>query len=306
MEILRSEFRAMACVNEIVIAAANEAAGRPALQAAAEEVLRIEAKFSRYRADSVVSEINAAAGSGTRVGIDAETRSLLAFADTLYRESEGLFDVTSGILRRIWHFAEPALPTADELAEVLALVGWSRVEHDDSGIRLPQAGMEIDFGGFGKEYAADRAAQVLRSLGVRHGYVNLGGDITALGPQPDDSPWLIGIADPRVQGRLIATLPLSRGGLATSGDYERFFELDGKRYCHILNPRTGWPVQHWRSVSVLAPVCIAAGAYATIAMLQEAAAPALLQRKPVSCLAVDPQGELLQFNGSERAAEGAT
>ena len=141
MEILRSEFRAMACVNEIVIAAANAAEGRPALQAAAEEVLRIEAKFSRYRADSVVSEINAAAGSGTRVGIDAETRSLLAFADTLYRESEGLFDVTSGILRRVWHFAEPALPTADELAEVLALVGWSRVEHDDSGIRLPQAGM---------------------------------------------------------------------------------------------------------------------------------------------------------------------
>ena len=303
MEILRSEFRAMACVNEIVIAAANEAEGRPALQAAAEEVLRIEAKFSRYRADSVVSQINAAAG--TRVGIDAETRSLLAFADTLYHESEGLFDVTSGILRRVWHFAESALPTADELAEVLTLVGWSRVEHDDSGIRLPQAGMEIDFGGFGKEYAADRAAQVLRGMGVRHGYVNLGGDIMALGPQPDDSPWLIGIADPRVQGRLIATLPLSRGGLATSGDYERFFELDGKRYCHILNPRTGWPVQHWRSVSVLAPVCIAAGAYATIAMLQGAAAPALLQRKPVACLAVDPQGELLQFNGAKRPPEGA-
>jgi len=132
MEILRSEFRAMACVNEIVIAAPNAAEGRPALQAAAEEVLRIEAKFSRYRADSVVSQINAAAGSGTRVGIDAETRSLLTFADTLYRESEGLFDVTSGILRRVWHFAEPALPNADELAEVLALVGWSRVEHDDS------------------------------------------------------------------------------------------------------------------------------------------------------------------------------
>jgi thiamine biosynthesis lipoprotein len=144
----------------------------------------------------------------------------------------------------------------------------------------------------------------LRGKGVRHGYVNLGGDIMAIGPQPDDSPWLIGIADPRVPGHLIATLPLSRGGLATSGDYERFFELDGKRYCHILNPRTGQPVQYWRSVSVLAPVCIAAGAYATTAMLQEAAAPALLQRKPVSCLAVGPQGELIQFNGAGRPPEG--
>lgn len=295
----------MACVNELVVAAGQAELARAALQAAAEEVLRIEAKYSRYRADSVVSEINAAAGGGDSVAIDAETHSLLGFANALYDESDGLFDVTSGILRRVWDFAEPALPDAGELADVLALIGWSRVEYDDRRIRLPHPGMEIDFGGFGKEYAADRAAGILSGMGVRHGYVNLGGDITAIGPQPDGSPWLIGIADPRVPGRLIATLPLSRGGLATSGDYERFFELDGRRYCHILNPRTGQPVQYWRSVSVLAPMCVAAGAYATTAMLQEAGAAALLQRKPVSCLAVGPQGELIQLKGTGHLPGGA-
>ena len=303
MEIFRSEFRAMACVNEVVVAAASPELGRAALQAACEEVLRIEAKYSRYRADSVVSRINAAAG-GEAVAIDEETRWLLDFADALYRESEGLFDLTSGILRRVWNFAEPALPDPAALAGVLALIGWDRVERASGSVRLPQSGMEIDFGGVGKEYAADRAAQVLRAHGIAHAYVNLGGDIAALGPQPDGSPWLIGIADPRVPGRLIATLPLSRGGLATSGDYERFFERDGKRYCHILNPRSGWPVDYWQSVSVLAPLCIAAGAYATTAMLKESAAPTFLRAKPLSCLAVGPQGELLQINGPERATEG--
>ncbi len=135
---------------------------------------------------------------------------------------------------------------------------------------MPLAGMELDFGGFGKEYAADRAAAMIHGKGVRHGYVNLAGDIRVVGPKLDESPWLIGIQDPRNKSRTIASIPLFTGALATSGDYERFIEVDGHRYCHIINPRSGYPVTYWRSVTVVAPLAITAGSYSTIAMLKEA------------------------------------
>lgn len=292
MEIFRSEFQAMACLNELVVAADDEAIAQAAMSAAAQEVLRIEAKYSRYRADSVIGRLNAAAGSGKPIVCDEETLSLLRFAELLHRESAGLFDITAGVLRRAWDFRKAALPAERELAPLLALVGWDKLAWDGNQVQLSLPGMELDFGGFGKEYAADRAAVVLRQLGMRHGYVNLGGDIAAIGPQPDESPWLIGINDPRDPSQLIATLPLYQGGLATSGDYERYFELDGQRYCHILKPASGYPVQYWRSVSVLAPVCIAAGSLSTLAMLLEAAGLEFLRGKAVSYLAVNVLGDI--------------
>lgn len=120
--------------------------------------------------------------------------------------------------------------------------------------------------------------------------MNLGGDIRVIGPRADGTPWTLGIQHPRQPGRVIAGLALAGGALATSGDYERFFEFDGQRYCHILNPRHGWPARGWQSVSVVAPLCLAAGALATVAMLMEDAAPAFLQRQGVDYLAVDAQG----------------
>ncbi len=150
--------------------------------------------------------------------------------------------------------------------------------------------MEIDFGGFGKEYAADRAATLLQERGVRHGLVNLGGDIRLVGPRLGGNPWMLAIQDPRLSDRLLAELPVRGGALATSGDYERFFERDGVRYCHVLDPRTGWPVSHWRSVSVIAPACLAAGALTTVAMLKGADALDFLQAQNVAFLAVDAQG----------------
>jgi thiamine biosynthesis lipoprotein len=152
--------------------------------------------------------------------------------------------------------------------------------------------MEIDFGGFGKEYAADRAAAILLKLGQRHGYINLGGDMRFIGPQADGSPWSIGIQDPRRKAAIVATVPISHGALTTSGDYERYFELDGKRYCHILDPRTGYPVQAWRSVSILAPLAIAAGSCATIAMLKNEMAVDFLDSTEMAYLAIDGEGQL--------------
>jgi thiamine biosynthesis lipoprotein len=224
--------------------------------------------------------------------VDAETAALLRFADQLYRESGGLFDISSGVLRRAWDFKSARLPSPDRLREALALVGWAQVELEERSVRLPRIGMELDFGGFGKEYAADRAASLLIDAGFAHGYVNLGGDIRLLGPTPEGDPWRLGIAHPRQPGAVAMGVEVATGALATSGDYERYFELDGQRYCHILDPRSGWPVQHWQSISVLAPACLAAGALTTIAMLKGPDAEAFLSAQGVPWLGIDAAGRL--------------
>ncbi|MBV8667000.1 MAG: FAD:protein FMN transferase [Burkholderiaceae bacterium] len=293
------EFGAMASRCEVRLAASDEAAARGLALAAIAEVRRIEAKYSRYRADSIVSRINAAAGNEW-IACDEETAALFGYADALFDASGGLFDITSGVLRRAWDFRQAQVPEAIILEPLLKLMGWNRMEREREGgalyVRLPQAGMEIDFGGFGKEYAADRAGAILFELGVRHGYVNLGGDMRVIGPQPDGQPWSIAIQDPRRPNAVIAAIPVHSGALATSGDYERYFDLEGRRYCHILDPRNGMPVQYWRSVSVLAPLAIAAGSHATIAMLMQEQGLRFLRESKLAFLAVNQAGEIFQEN----------
>lgn len=289
---LHLAFGAMACHCELRLQGADTATLQALAQQAVAEVQRIEHTYSRYRSDSVVARINAAAGRGVPVPLDAETTSLLGFADQLYHQSGGLFDITSGVLRRAWDFKRGIPPSDAAVQALLPLVGWQQVQRSAAGITLPQAGMELDFGGFGKEYAADRAAGLLLAAGVRHGFVNLGGDIRVLGPRDDGSPWRFGIQHPRQPQATVATLELAGGALATSGDYERFFIHEGRRYCHVLNPRTGWPVQHWQSASVTAALCVAAGALSTITLLLEAQGPAFLQAQQADWLLVDGAGQL--------------
>jgi thiamine biosynthesis lipoprotein len=230
------------------------------------------------------------------VAIDAETAALLAYADRCHALSGGLFDLTSGVLRRAWDWRRmpPQVPDEAALAALLALVGWTGVEWNERTIRLPRAGMEIDFGGIGKEYAADRMATICMEHGLAHGIVNLGGDVRAIGPQQDGTPWQVGIRHPRHEGKAIAAVELSDGAVATSGDYERYFEIGGRRYCHILHPRTGMPAAYWQSVSVVAPLCVVAGSCATIAMLMEAAGETLLELQGLDYIAVAPDGTLRQ------------
>jgi len=291
MPVLRRTFRAMAADNELQLAAADSVQAERAAAAAIADVKRIEAKYSRYREDSVTTSINRAAG-GAPVNIDAETAALLDYAQRCHDISDGLFDITSGVLRRAWDFGRrpPRLPDAAALSAACALIGWREVERDGGRVRLPRAGMEIDFGGIGKEYAADRAATILRDAGFAHALVNLAGDVRVIGTQADGAPWRVGIRHPRRDGAVIAYVELADAAVATSGDYERFFELDGRRYCHILNPRTGMPVAHWQSVSVVAPLCIVAGSCATIAMLKEGRGEGFLAAQGVRYVAVGPDG----------------
>lgn len=284
-------FRAMGSTCEVVLAADTAAQAAVLAQPAMDEVRRIECKYSRYRDDSVVSLINANAGA-CPVLCDEETWALMNFADQLHRQSEGLFDITSGVLRQAWNFSVPRIPSAAELAPLCALVDWPAVQRDAHRVFLPRKGMEIDFGGFGKEYAADRAAQVLQQQGVAHGYVNLAGDMRFLGPKPSGEAWMIGIQDPRERTGVVATLPMMNGGLATSGDYERYFEIEGTRYCHVLNPFTGMPVQHWRTVSVTAPMSVMAGCTSTVAMLMQAQGLAFLESSGFDYFAIDHQGHV--------------
>jgi FAD:protein FMN transferase len=288
----------MASPCELLLEGQGEAALRRGAAAAIAEVRRIESKFSRYLPHSVVSRINAAAG-GEPLDVDAETASLLDFAASLWASSDGLFDATSGVLRRAWDFTARRLPQAGQIELLLPLVGWQQVEWNGARIRLPRPGMQLDFGGFGKEYAADRAAGVLQQHGVLHALVNLGGDIHVLGPHGAPGlagqPWQVAIERPRPGAAApLATLAIERGGVATSGDYERFFELEGRRYCHILDPRSGWPVGEWQSITAVAANTTAAGALSTIAMLKGAQAVDWLTSQGAAWLAVRSDGELLR------------
>ncbi len=287
------EFRAMACPCALRLAGHDTTALHAAAASAIAEVRRIENKYSRYEAASVVSRINAAAGKGDPIEVDDETACLLDFAANLYALSDGLFDITSGVLRRAWDFRSSRLPDQRDIEALLPLVGWPQLRRQQHRVALQTVGMEVDFGGFGKEYAADRAAAVLLQLGVQHGYVSLGGDIRVFGPRADGSGWRLGIRHPRLVDELLETLELAGGALATSGDYERFIEVDGDRYCHVLDPRSGWPVQHWRSISVVAPTCAAAGAACTIALLMGERALVFLAQQRLPFVAVGRSGDVI-------------
>lgn len=300
---LHFDFVAMASPCSLQIDGQDEPAMRRAAALAIAEVQRIEAKYSRYRPDSIVGQINQAAGK-TAVRTDDETCSLLDFAQSLWQLSGGAFDITSGVLRKAWDFKTGVLPTQESLQTLLPLVGWQNVERSGNQVRLTRPGMELDFGGFGKEYAVDRAAAILHNQGLRHALVNLGGDLHALAerglPALQGAPWQVEIQHPRANAKdgaqnphALAFLALTRGGLATSGDYERFFIRDGKRYCHVLHPGTGWPVEYWQSVSVLAANATVAGALCTIAMLKGADAIDWLAAQGVRYLAVRQDGRLM-------------
>jgi len=264
----RHDFRAMASPCSIQIFCEDDLVAETAAVAAEDEIRRIEWKYSRYRPDSEISRINAVASSGGTTDVDPETAGLLRFAFDAYRMSDGLFDITSGALRKAWDFGSQSLPDEGTIKSLLGRVGLDKASWKEPMISFRVARMEIDFGGIGKEYAADRAAATIRAFGLASALIDLGGDLVALGPQPDGKGWDIGIQHPRQSHTLMARTALGTGALASSGDYERFFEVDGIRYCHILNPRTGWPSRGLAGVSVWADQCLVAGCVATIAMLK--------------------------------------
>jgi len=273
---------------EVLVDSIHEQPAQAATSAVAACARRIDEKFSRYRPDNIVARINTAAG--TPVEVDEETARLLDFAELAWRLSDGKFDITSGALRRAWQFdGGSRVPTTEAVQELLALVGWSRVRWQRPWLEL-LPGMEIDFGGIGKEYAVDQALAAAMQMTPDPVLVNFGGDLAVSGPRRDGRPWRVGIESIGSAVRVAADdtpeathfIDLSAGALATSGDTYRFVSAGGERLPHILDPRTGNPVRGApRSVTVAAPTCTLAGLWCTLAMLEGSGAEALLRREAV-------------------------
>lgn len=277
----KAEFTAMASPCEVLIDIATESEARFLASLALAETRRVEQKFSRYRDDNIIHAINNS--NGQPVQLDEETARMLAYADSCFNLSAGMFDITSGVLRKAWRFdGQPANPDKELIKKLMTAVGWSKVTLTDTSITL-QPGMQIDLGGIGKEYAVDRVAQLVSDKAGCSMMVNFGGDIRAITRDSKPDAWTIGIEKPENEAKVAGVIELRNGAIATSGDSRRFCLYKGKRLGHILDPRTGWPVKNGpRSVTVIAGQCTEAGLLATLAMLHGAKAEEFLQAQDVT------------------------
>ncbi|MGQ7846865.1 FAD:protein FMN transferase [Granulosicoccus sp. 3-233] len=271
------EFRAMASPCEVHLELRSKKLARQLVTQAQNEALRVERLFSRYRSDNVVHRINTAGGKP--VTVDEETARMLDFADTCFHASNGLFDVTSGVLREAWTFdGSDNVPSAAQIEPLLARIGWQRVSWNRPHFSMP-AGMQIDLGGIGKEYAVDRVLLMLRERCPGACLVNFGGDLHASKPPQATGAWSVGIESRQGEDDASASLQLQRGALTTSGDARRYLLKEGVRYSHVLDPMTGWPVVGApAAVTVAGNTCIEAGIMSTLALLHGADAEAFLER----------------------------
>jgi len=278
--VIAATFSAMASPCELLLATADEALARQLGETVAAEAWRIERKYSRYRADSVVSMLNK--GGSRPVDLDPETMLLLQFAARCHELSGGAFDITSGVLRRAWRFdGSGHFPAPAEVAALRERIGFGRLQLQGNRLKVP-AGMELDFGGIGKEYAVDRALALVVQKFDGAALVNFGGDMAA-SRAPESGPWRVGVERPGQLGDTRLLLDFERGGLATSGDTHRFIEHEGRRYSHILDVRTGYPVEDPpRSVTVAASCCLEAGMISTLSMLKGAGAEEFLAQQGVT------------------------
>lgn len=276
----RLSFNAMACPCEVRVEVSDVTVAIEVGLVAEAEAKRIESKFSRYRDDNIVAEINR--NSGHDVRVDPETAQLLDFASQFHEVSGGRFDITSGVLRRIWHFdGSDKLPSDGEIKALRLFIGWRKVRWRNPVIRL-KPGMEIDFGGIGKEYAVDSALVAAQKITKAPVLINFGGDLRVSGPHADGSRWRVAIESTDHLGKPAGMLEIAEGALATSGDARRFLLKDGVRYGHILNPLSGRPVAGApRSVTVAAATCIEAGMLATLAVLHGRLAEKFLEREKI-------------------------
>jgi thiamine biosynthesis lipoprotein len=278
-DLLAVRFTAMASPCEVLLPSMSQHAALAIAAVAAQEAWRIEKKFSRYRDDSVTARIHR--NRGIAIEVDEETTALMDFASQCFDLSEGLFDITSGVLRRVWRFdGSDRIPDAAAVDALLPLIGFGKLQWNPPRLLLPE-GMELDFGGIGKEYAVDRAYELLAARNTIPLLVNFGGDLRANRP-PSHGPWQVGIERPDTEREPTLLLDLEHGALATSGDSRRYLLRDGVRYGHILHPGTGWPVPGApRSVTVAASSCTEAGLLATMALLHGSRAQAFLDDEGV-------------------------
>ena len=299
------QFYALGSECELFFAADNSKEATDFVNAAFSWLAAFEAKFSRFRPDSLISQINRQAGIDW-TEVDAETEMLLELCDNAHFITKGAFDATSLPISLLWDWkrSRDALPTKEEIQAARDLVGWKRLQRAPGRVFLPQKGMMLDFGGVGKELAVDCLTRVGQAYGIQHLMVDLGGDIAVRGEPPEGGGWYVGLEDPADNNRCYCGIHLKDGAaIATSGDYRRCFQLDGLTFGHIVDSRTGWPVANGtRAATVIAPRCTTAGLLSTSAMVmggQEAIG--MLERNPGVQGCLWHKGQLHETRGFRRS-----
>jgi thiamine biosynthesis lipoprotein len=292
-------FRALGTTCRIVIAGAVPAVTE-FFDAALRWVIAFEAKYSRFLPESLVSQINREAGNEW-VTLDPEAERIFALCHELNFLTRGIFDPTALPVIALWNWKEArtTLPTDAEVSAARDRVGWRQVQRAPGKLRLSRAGMCLDLGGMGKEYAVDQIVLLAQRSGFASVLVDFGADVRVSGPPPDQRPaWFIGLENPAHPGACWTGVAVRDGAVATSGDYLRKFELNGRRFGHIVDPRTGRPVATAaRAVSVIAPSCTQAGMLSTAAfVLGPAEGLKLIESTPGAAGAITTETQILQSN----------
>jgi FAD:protein FMN transferase len=286
---------------DITVVSTDEAKAHDAISAAFGEIRRIDALLSTYREDSELSKVNQAAGSQP-VSVSPEVMAVVKEASRIAELTEGAFNIALGPALSLWDVTgQNRIPLAAELETLRPLLKFADIDVDEAKrtIFLPRGGMRIDVGGIGKGYAADQAEQILRRHGIASAVIAVAGDVKVFGHKPDGRFWHIGIRHPRRHDPPLAEIDLIDEAISTSGDYERFFMKDGRRYHHILDPTTLMPADRSQSVTVIAKKAILTDALATgVFVMGPDEGMALIERLPdIEGVIVDAQGKLLVSSG---------
>jgi thiamine biosynthesis lipoprotein len=283
---------------EISVVAEDEGWANEMIDAAVAEIQRIEKLLTTFGDDSETNLVNANAGIQP-VPVSRETIELIQRSIRISKLTQGAFDITYGSIdKKLWNFDKTmtALPDAATARQMVRLINYRNVLIDEEAgtVFLKKPGMRIGFGGIGKGYAAEKAKQLLQQLGVENGIVNASGDLTAWGVQPDGKPWTIGIAHPDVADLPFSYLNISNMAIATSGNYEKFILIGGKKYSHTINPRTGLPVTGIKSVTIICPNAEMADAMATPVTIMgiEAGLHMVNQLRGIGCIIIDDNNRL--------------
>jgi thiamine biosynthesis lipoprotein len=273
----------MASPCEVLLRSTDDIFCQSIAELAVKETQRIEQKFSRYLQDSLVHGMNNS--NGILVNIDQETFQLLEYSRNLFELSGGLFDITSGVLRKIWNFSKGSKPpNQKQISALIENIDFRKLDYDQSSFSMPK-NMEIDFGGIGKEYAVDQVGKIIENRCSEEKaafLVNFGGDIVTQAFLVSDLEWTIGVEQENALKERRQLIKIRYGAVATSGNSKRFFDYNGRRYGHLFNPKTGYPIENAPlSVTTFSGSCVLAGSFSSLAMLQGADAEKFLQEQGI-------------------------
>ena len=283
---------------ELVAVSEDEKLANAAIEAGIKEIQRIEALISEWQPTSQTSAINRSAG-GMPVPVDEELYELIRRSLRISELTGGAFDITWAAADKVWKFdgSMKAMPDSQAVVNSIRHIGYQKIQliPETHSVYLKEKGMKIGFGAIGKGYAANRARDVMQNMGIRSGVVNAAGDLITWGKQADGQPWFIGIADPADQDKVFSWLTADRTAVVTSGSYEKYAEINGTRYSHIIDPRTGYPAAGLKSVTIICPDAELADALATATMVlgREEGLYLINQLKAVECLMVTDKDEIV-------------